>query len=399
MQFFYIKKPNPGGFFFQRKIIQIDLQSKFFQMPKKYSQWKAMMAIAKASLIATFRSPSAVAFSIGFPLIFILVFGFISNTNGFSADVAFDKNADTANTIYAALNSIPALDIQHQPDSISLAELEKGNLTAIINIRKKVAPDSGYLVSLKSSEAVNPRNTGIVGSVIKEVIGNLNAKIYPNVPTVATLNPVIEKIPGREYREIDFILPGQLGFSLLSAGVFGVAFLFFNLRQQLVLERFFATPVRRSYMLLGEALSRVIFQMITAIIIIGIGAFAFHFTLVHGFTTFLEIMALSFIALIVFMGCGFIVSGVAKNESTIPPFANLFTLPQFLLAGTFFPITVFPKWLQYICNILPLTHFNNAMREISFEGASLVDCWKEIGILLIWGVIVYAIAIKVFKWE
>jgi len=76
--------------------------------------------------------------------------------------------------------------------------------------------------------------------------------------------------------------------------------------------------------------------MLTAIIVIGVGHFAFHFTLVHGFQTFMEIMLLSFLALILFMGFGFIVSSVAKNESTIPPFANLITLPQFLLAGTFF---------------------------------------------------------------
>ncbi|MFN5985838.1 MAG: ABC transporter permease, partial [Chitinophagaceae bacterium] len=133
-------------------------------------------------------------------------------------------------------------------------------------------------------------------------------------------------------------MPGQLGFSLLSAGVFGVAFLFFNLRQQLVLKRFYATPIRRLYIILGEALSRVIFQLITAIIIISIGHFAFQFTLVNGWWTFLDIMILSFIALILFMGFGFVVSGLAKNESTIPPFANLITLPQFLLAGTFFSI-------------------------------------------------------------
>ena len=99
------------------------------------------------------------------------------------------------------------------------------------------------------------------------------------------------------------------------------------------------------------------------------------------------------------MGFGFVVSSVAKNESTIPPFANMFTLPQFLLAGTFFPISVFPKWLQYFCNILPLTHFNNAMRNISFEGASFISCWRDVGALLIWGIIIYAVAIKVFRWE
>ena len=99
------------------------------------------------------------------------------------------------------------------------------------------------------------------------------------------------------------------------------------------------------------------------------------------------------------MGFGFIVSGVAKNESTIPPFANLFTLPQFLLAGTFFSIENFPTWLQPICNILPLTHFNNAMRNISFEGNSLIDAWGDISVLFIWIIVVYGIAYKTFKWE
>jgi len=171
------------------------------------------------------------------------------------------------------------------------------------------------------------------------------------------------------------------------------------LRQTLVLKRFYATPIRRTYIVLGEGLARVIFQMMTAVIIIGLGYFAFNFTLVNGFITFLEIMVLSFIALLVSMGFGFIVSSLSKSESSIPPLANLITLPQFLLAGTFFSIDVFPTWLQPLCRILPLTHFNNAMRKIAFEGSYLTDCGKEIGILFLWGLVVYAIAIKVFKWE
>ena len=236
-------------------------------------------------------------------------------------------------------------------------------------------------------------------SILNAVIGKINNNSYPDAPTIATVNNTVQQVPGRIYRTIDFILPGQMGFSLLSAGVFGVAFLFFNLRQQLVLKRFYATPIRRLYIILGEALSRVTFQLITAVVIIGIGHFAFNFTLVHGLSTFLNIMVLSFIALILFMGFGFIVSGVAKSESTIPPLANLFTLPQFLLAGTFFSIDNFPSWMQPFCRILPLTHFNNAMRDISFEGNSLMDSWGDISVLLIWIVVVYAAAYKIFKWE
>jgi ABC-2 type transport system permease protein len=203
----------------------------------------------------------------------------------------------------------------------------------------------------------------------------------------------------RKYQMIDFILPGQLGFSLLSAGVFGVAFMFFNLRSTLVLKRFFATPIQRTYIVLGEGLARVLFQLLTAVVIILAGYFFFGFTLIHGWITFLEMLFLSFLGVLVFMGMGFIVSGLAKNESTIPPFANLITLPQFLLGGTFFSVDLFPKWLQPISNALPLTHLNTALRSVAFEGQHLWDVREEIGILILSGIVVYAVAIKVFKWE
>jgi ABC-2 type transport system permease protein len=150
---------------------------------------------------------------------------------------------------------------------------------------------------------------------------------------------------------------------------------------------------------LGEGLSRVIFQMVTAIVIILVGYFLFGFTLVNGFETFLEMLVLSFLGLLVFMGFGFVVSGLARNDSAIPPFANLITLPQFLLGGTFFSIDNFPKWLQPISHALPLTHLNTAMRKVAFEGQNLWNVRTEIGILALWGIAVYIIAVKVFKWE
>lgn len=368
-------------------------------MQQPYSQIKAMLAITKASLRSIFRSPSAVIFSIAFPLIFILVFGFLSSGGNINVTVAMDAKSDTLNPVYTSIKNIPGFKFYNGDPSKIQSELSKGRITALINIQSTGKTNAPYVISLISSDAANPQNIQLVQSILNSVIGKINKESYKELPTIAVVSNTIQKVPGRIYRTIDFILPGQLGFSLLSAGVFGVAFLFFNLRQQLVLKRFYATPIRRLYIILGEALSRVIFQLITAIIIIGIGHFAFKFTLVHGWITFASIMALSFIALLLFMGFGFIVSGVAKSESTIPPFANLITLPQFLLAGTFFSIENFPKWLQPICNILPLTHFNNAMRNIAFEGASLIATWREISILLIWIVIVYAIAYKIFKWE
>jgi ABC-2 type transport system permease protein len=279
-------------------------------------------------------------------------------------------------------------------------DLQKGRLTGVIKILKNPALLPPYLLSFKSTTSSNdkwPQFKALVESKVNEV----SNKNYTNRPSYADFNFDYRRdiAEVREYKTIDFILPGQLGFSLLSSGVFGVAFMFFSLRNTLVLKRFFATPVSRTYIVLGEGLSRVIFQMLTAIVIILAGRFLFGYTLINGVQTFLEMLVLSFIGLLVFMGFGFIVSGLAKNDSTIPPYANLITLPQFLLGGTFFSVDVFPKWLQPISKALPLTHLNTAMRSVAFEGQSLWNVRGEIGILFLWGVAVYIVAIKVFRWE
>ncbi len=364
--------------------------------PHQYNQFVAMLAIAKASLKSIFRSPSAVIFSFLFPIIFILVFGFLSSTTPV-IKVAFAEQSSTQNELYKKLLEKSNLKIKAQPEKTSRQELEKGHITAILKI-KEVAPNAfpKYVVEITTSTAAADR-IGLLQSIIQQVIAELDVVNFPQRPTYAFMQK--ETLPGREYRTIDFILPGQLGFSLLSAGVFGVAFIFFNLRQTLVLKRFFATPIKRTYIVFGEGLGRIAFQMITAVVILSIGHFAFKFTLINQWVTFIELMVLSLIGLIVFMGFGFIVSGLATSESTIPPFANLVTLPQFLLAGTFFPVENFPNWLQPLCNILPLTHLNQAMRNVAFEGAHLSDCGPQLQYLLIWGVILYAVAIKVFRWE
>ncbi|MBE7172759.1 MAG: ABC transporter permease [Williamsia sp.] len=368
-------------------------------MPQPYNQFKAMLAITKASFRSILRSPTSVVFNIAFPLIFILVFGFIGGGSRISLHVSFNKNADTSNAIYQAIKSVSGISIVQEEDKKIQEDLEKGRLDAVINLQKNTTASPAYTINIKTSEAVNPQNTRVLESILTSIISGIDKQIYPVTPTFAAINQHVEKVKGRTYRTIDFILPGQLGFSLLSAGVFGVAFLFFNLRQTLVLKRFFATPINRSYIVFGEGLSRVLFQLITSVIILLEGYFFFKFTLVHGAITFFELLFLSFLGLMVFMGFGFIVSGLSKSESSIPPLANLITLPQFLLSGTFFSIDVFPSWLQPICRVLPLTHLNNAMRNVAFEGAHLIDCGKEIGILLLWGAVTYLVAVKVFRWE
>jgi ABC-2 type transport system permease protein len=368
-------------------------------MAQPYNQLRAMLAITKGSLRAIFRNPSAVAFSFGFPLVFILVFGFIGGGPP-SVSFALVNPADSNNYVIKGLLRSPLLRFAKEKDSVAIRkDLEKGRIAAVVTIdsSKSAMGFTQYTIHTQTSSASADKYPILKMGLAQTIQAIEERKIPPQFKMVSV--DELPVLPGRKYSMIDFILPGMLGFSLLSAAVFGVAFLFFSLRQQLVLKRFFATPISKRYIVMGEGLARVLFQLITAVVIIGIGKVAFHFTLVHGWITFFELLVLSLIGLIVFMGFGFIISSVAKSESTIPPFANLFTLPQFLLGGTFFTTDAFPGWLQKCCEILPLKQLNDALRNVAFEGAHLTDCWKQLGILALWGIATYAVAVKVFKWE
>jgi len=146
-------------------------------------------------------------------------------------------------------------------------------------------------------------------------------------------------------------------------------------------------------------LSRLFFHVISFIIMIALGYFAFQFTLVNGITTFLEMLCFSLSGLIIFMGIGFIISGMIQNESSIAPVANTFTLPQILLCGLFFPVENFPHWLQSFCNMLPLTFFVEGLRKIAFEGMHIWQMPVQLTGLTIWGVVISLFSIKAFKWE
>lgn len=363
-----------------------------------YSNARAFRALVRASLQAILKSPSAIVFGILFPLIFILVFGFLGGDGGFSTvRIAVTPESDTVGPVYQGLRQVPLVRISPRKTEKEVKQdLSKGRIAAIVSIRETPGDTPASHVTIQGAESEMPRVKQLEG-IIADVIQSTDPYIHQRTAALGKIETKFSSV--REFKTIDFILPGQLGFSLMAGSIFGTAFVFFSLRQTLVLKRFFATPVRREVIVVAEGIARMLFQLLTAIVIILIGKYAFGYTLVKGFSTFLAMMGLSALGVFVFMGFGFIISGLAKNESSIPPFANLITLPQFLLAGTFFSVEAFPKWLQPVSKALPLTYLNDAMRKVAFEGAGFGAIKWEVLIMAVWGVVLYAVAARVFRWE
>ncbi len=118
-------------------------------MRENYNQTRAMLSITKASLRAIFRSPSAVVFSFAFPLIFILIFGFIGGGGRVSFKICLDENSDTLNPVYVALKSVSGITIISNNEKDIKEDLEKGRLTAILNIHKDSSSNAPNIMSIK----------------------------------------------------------------------------------------------------------------------------------------------------------------------------------------------------------------------------------------------------------
>lgn len=362
-------------------------------MPQSYSQFRAFAAVVKAALRSIAKSPSSVVFTIAFPLVFILVFGFLGERGGYNIGVGIAPGSDTLNPVYMGLKHVDMVRLASGDAQQLRTQLEKGDISVLLHIHG-AAP--GYKVQMEIN-AADQEKARQLQSVIEKIVLATDPQTSARLAGMLQVEQTV--IRSRKFKTIDFILPGQLGFSLLAASVFGTAFVFFNLRQALVLKRFFATPIRREFIILAEGVARMIFQLAGALFIILVGHFAFGYTLVQGALTVINMLVICAIGLLIFMSFGFIISGLARSEATIPPLSNMITLPQFLLAGTFFSIEAFPSWMQPISRALPLTYLNNALRQVAFEGASLWAVKTDIGILLLWGVIGYFVAARVFKWE
>ncbi len=192
---------------------------------KKYNQFKAMLAVSKASFRSITRSPSAVVFTLLFPLIFILVFGFLEN-RGVKLDLGIHSGTDKNNIVYQTLKKSQGINlIENETDPALYKELEKGRIDAVLTIHSNADSNGpSYFIDMQTSSA-SMDNGAVLKSVLENLVNKLNLKELQPSGHLAELRP--SQVKGRKYSSIDFILPGQLGFSLLSTGVFGTAFVFF----------------------------------------------------------------------------------------------------------------------------------------------------------------------------
>jgi ABC-type multidrug transport system permease subunit len=197
-------------------------------------------------------------------------------------------------------------------------------------------------------------------------------------------------------RYIDFLLPGLLGMNLMGGGLWGVGYVLADMRVRKLLKRFLATPMRRRDFLLSVMLSRMFFTIPEVLVLLLFGYLAFD---VKNQGSWYELVFLIVFGAASFSGLGLLVASRAKTLETVSGLMNLVMLPMYVVSGVFFSSERFPEAVQPVIQVLPLTAMNDALRAVMLEGKTLADLTFELGVLTVWGIIPFVIALKIFRWR
>jgi ABC-2 type transport system permease protein len=205
-----------------------------------------------------------------------------------------------------------------------------------------------------------------------------------------------ELIHEKGSRYIDFLLPGILGLNLMGTGIWGIGFAIVNARLKKTLKLMVATPMRKSDYLLAQMLSRFVFFVLEVIVILAFGVLVFQVP-VRGSIALLALITV--VGAFCFGGMGLLVAARARTLEAANGLMNLVMVPMWLFSGVFFSAERFPKAAQPFIQALPLTALNNALRAVMLEGRPLAAIAGTLAIVAVWGVVSFAVALKIFRWQ
>jgi len=200
--------------------------------------------------------------------------------------------------------------------------------------------------------------------------------------------------PGARY--IDFVVPGLLGMNLMSSAIWGLGFAIVEARQKKLLKRLVASPMPKWQYLASFVLSRMVMLTIEVTIFLGFARIAFG---VPFRGPLWQLAFLCVLTSLAFSSLGLLVASRAKTMEAASGLMNLVMLPMWILSGVFFSATRFPAVIQPFVRALPLTAAIDSIRSNMLQGVTLSHMTLPVSILLVWLIIPFFIALKIFRWR
>jgi ABC-2 type transport system permease protein len=347
------------------------------------------------------RSRVGVFFSLIFPVVLMLIFGAIFSGSSGAVTVYVQNNdlvqgapTQTSAAFVSALNSTGAVSPVLVPASDNFTQYLLSHSSSdgiVIPAGFQAGFLAGHPVDITVYGSPASQTSGIVSGVTMGVVNQFNLKRAGGSAVIGVDSLTVQST-GTKY--IDFLIPGLVGFSILTAPMFSLVNITSQYKRDKLFKQLSLTPLTRGEWLLSKVIWYVMitiaaFALMTLVGVYGFGA---HVTLSVYIIPFFVVGPFLFVSL------GMLVGTASNSPESAAVVGNLVTFPMMFLSGTFFPISIMPSWLQTVAHIFPLFYVIEGVDNVMIYG-NILPAMGDLLVTLVIAVVVFVAAVRLFKWR
>jgi len=336
---------------------------------------RRLFAIMVKELRQMRRDRITLAMIVGIPVMQLVLFGYAINFTLRDLDTAISDQAATAGSRALVMDMQNTGVINPVRDASSPQELMTMLRRGEISVGVVVPPDFERR-RIDGREAVqvlvDGSDTAVQAAAVQLAQTPLDSAAYvkpkpSQISVVGFYNP--------ERRSAINIVPGLIGIILTMTMVLFTAVAIVRERERGNMELLIATPVSSSELMIGKVLPFAGIGLIQTTLVLLLGAWLFDVP-VRG--SVLDVYAATILLILANLSLGLMISTKAQSQFQAMQMTFFVFLPSILLSGFMFPFSGMPKIIQYLAEVLPLTHFLRLIRGVMLRGASIFELWPEV---------------------
>ena len=356
---------------------------------------RRLYAIVVKELRQMARDRITLAMIVVIPVMQLVLFGYAINLNLRNLDAGIADQANTAGSRALVMDMLASGVIAPVAEADTPAQLmamiRRGEISVGVVIpadfeRRRV--DGRETVQI----LVDGSDTTVQSAAIQLAQMPIDGKPPPlqrverPISVVGFYNP--------ERRSAVNIVPGLIGVILTMTMVLFTAVAVVRERERGNMELLIATPLSSSELMIGKVLPYIGIGLLQTTVILLLGMWLFQVP-VRGSVT--DVYLAAGLLILANLALGLLISTRARSQFQAMQMTFFVFLPSILLSGFMFPFAGMPRVVQWLAELLPLTHFLRLIRGVMLRGAALVELWIDVLALAVFIVVMLGAAILRFR--
>jgi ABC-2 type transport system permease protein len=197
-----------------------------------------------------------------------------------------------------------------------------------------------------------------------------------------------------ELKSANTMVPGVVGLILTIVTLAITAVAIVREKESGNIEQVLVTPIKPSEIIAGKVIPYIIIALLDIILITVTSIVVFR---INFEGSFILLIGLSLFMILANLGLGIFVSTISTTQQQALLSSIFIAVPSILLSGFLFPIKNMPEILQLLTYLIPMRYYMVILRGIFLKGLGFFELLPQTLALLIFGIVIFSIAIKEFR--